>query len=90
VACAACPRTAGTDTGASLYLFACYLGSSVFGGLAGRAWTLGAWPGVVALTLAILIVSGLLTARLRHTPSLDRRKAADKPSGRDLGGTGIR
>jgi len=56
---------------ASLYLFAYYLGSAVFGGLAGRAWTLGAWPGVVTLTLALLAVSGLLTTWLRHTRPLD-------------------
>jgi MFS transporter, YNFM family, putative membrane transport protein len=56
---------------ASLYLFAYYLGSSIFGSLAGRAWALDAWPGVVALTLALLLVSGLLTARLRRIPALD-------------------
>ena len=33
---------------ASLYLFAYYLGSSVFGNLAGHAWTIGGWPAVVA------------------------------------------
>jgi YNFM family putative membrane transporter len=55
---------------ASLYLFAYYLGSSVFGGLAGPAWTLAAWPGVVVLALILLAVSGLLTAWLRHTPPL--------------------
>jgi YNFM family putative membrane transporter len=56
---------------ASLYLFAYYLGSSIFGSLAGHAWTLGAWPAVVALTLALLVITGLLTAWLRHTPTLD-------------------
>jgi YNFM family putative membrane transporter len=55
---------------ASLYLFAYYVGSSVFGGLAGRAWTLGAWPAVVALALALLVISGLLAAWLRHTAAL--------------------
>ena len=29
---------------ASLYLFAFYLGSSVFGSLTGPAWTAGGWP----------------------------------------------
>jgi YNFM family putative membrane transporter len=56
---------------ASLYLFAYYLGSSIFGSLAGPAWTLGAWPAVAALALTLLLVSGLLTAWLRHIPSLD-------------------
>jgi MFS transporter, YNFM family, putative membrane transport protein len=55
---------------ASLYLFAYYLGSSVFGNLAGRAWTLGAWSAVVALALALLAVCGLLAVWLRHTPAL--------------------
>jgi YNFM family putative membrane transporter len=64
----------GSGQAASLYLFAYYLGSSVFGGLAGRAWAIGAWPGVVGLTLALLIVSGMLTVWLRHTPSLDPRQ----------------
>jgi YNFM family putative membrane transporter len=55
---------------ASLYLFAYYLGSSVFGSLAGHAWTLGAWPAVTALALTLLAITGLLTAKLRKTPAL--------------------
>jgi len=55
---------------ASLYLFAYYLGSSLFGSLAGPAWTLGAWPLVVALALALVVLTGLLTAWLRRTPAL--------------------
>jgi YNFM family putative membrane transporter len=56
---------------ASLYLFAYYLGSSVFGSLAGRAWTLAAWPAVVVLAAVLMAVCGLCAAWLRHTPSLD-------------------
>ena len=56
---------------ASLYLFAYYLGSSVFGSLAGQAWTIGAWPAVVVLSLALVAVTGLLAAGLRRIPSLD-------------------
>jgi MFS transporter, YNFM family, putative membrane transport protein len=56
---------------ASLYLFAYYLGSSIFGSLAGPAWTLGAWPAVAGLALGLLLASGLLTAWLRHIPALD-------------------
>ncbi|MCU1671374.1 MAG: major facilitator superfamily 1 [Blastococcus sp.] len=56
---------------ASLYLFAYYLGSSVFGSLAGRAWTVAAWPAVTALSLALVAVTGLLAAGLRRMPSLD-------------------
>ena len=55
---------------ASLYLFTYYLGSSVFGSLAGPAWTHGAWPAVAALALALLAASGLLAAWLRRIPSL--------------------
>ena len=55
---------------ASLYLFAYYLGSSVFGNLAGHAWTVGGWPAVVALALALLLISALLAVWLRHTPAL--------------------
>ena len=55
---------------ASLYLFAYYLGSSVFGSVAARAWTVAAWPGVVALTATLLLVTGGLTLTLRRMPSL--------------------
>ncbi len=56
---------------ASLYLFAYYLGSSVFGSITGRAWTVGGWPAVVALATGLLVVSALLALWLRNTPSLD-------------------
>lgn len=56
---------------ASLYLFAYYVGSSVFGTVAGRAWTVGAWPGVVLLSSALILITGLLALWLRRTPSLD-------------------
>ena len=55
---------------ASLYLFAYYLGSSVFGSVSGRAWALGAWPAVAALSVLLLAVSGLLSAWLRRIPPL--------------------
>ena len=60
----------GSAQAASLYLFAYYLGSSVFGNVAGRAWTMGAWPAVVALSVSLLVISGLLAAWLRRTPTL--------------------
>jgi MFS transporter, YNFM family, putative membrane transport protein len=56
---------------ASLYLFAYYLGSSVFGSLTGRAWTVGAWPAVVLLASTLVVITGLLALWLRRTPSLD-------------------
>jgi len=56
---------------ASLYLFAYYLGSSVFGSVTGRAWTDGGWPGVVLLAGALVLVTGLLAVWLVRIPSLD-------------------
>lgn len=66
---------------ASLYLFAYYLGSSVFGSLAGPAWTRGRWPAVAVLALALLLASGLLTAWLRRIPALDPDATWRGPAG---------
>ncbi|WP_091652741.1 MFS transporter [Micromonospora pallida] len=56
---------------AASYLFCYYLGASVFGSLAGHAWTAGGWPAVVALAVVLLVVAGLLAAWLRRTRPLD-------------------
>ncbi|HET8595238.1 MAG TPA: MFS transporter [Intrasporangium sp.] len=56
---------------ASLYLFAYYLGSSVFGSLSGQVWSTGHWRGVVVLTLGLVAVVAVLTVLLHVTPSLD-------------------
>lgn len=55
---------------ASLYTVTYYLGSSVFGSLSAQAWTGSGWPGVVALTVLLLVVTGALALRLRATRSL--------------------
>ena len=55
---------------ASLYTVTYYLGSSVFGSLSAQAWTAAGWPGVVALTVLLLVVTGALALRLRATRSL--------------------
>jgi len=55
---------------ASLYLFAYYLGSSVFGSLTGQAWSVAAWPGVVLLAGGLFVVTGVLALWLRRTPPL--------------------
>jgi surface polysaccharide O-acyltransferase-like enzyme len=66
------PRRRGRiGQAASIHLFAFYLGSSIFGSLTGRAWTVGTWPAVVLLASALFLASGLLAMWLRHTPSLD-------------------
>jgi YNFM family putative membrane transporter len=61
---------ASTAQAASLYLFTYYLGSSVFGSLAGTAWAEAAWPGVAGLAAILLCVAGTLALRLRGTPAL--------------------
>ncbi|MDN5716422.1 MAG: MFS transporter [Janibacter sp.] len=61
---------ASASQAASLYLFTYYLGSAVFGTIAGLAWTHGHWPGVVALSLVLLAATAGLTVLLRRTPPL--------------------
>ncbi|MDO4783486.1 MAG: MFS transporter [Propionibacteriaceae bacterium] len=58
----------GPGQAASFYLFSYYLGAGVLGGLAGPAWSAGAWPGVLALvgglwvlTLGLAVLLGRLT-----------------------------
>ena len=60
----------GTGQAASLYLFAYYLGSSVFGGVAGTAWGAGGWNPVVLLSLVLVLVGLGLSLALRRMPSL--------------------
>ncbi|WP_328470962.1 MFS transporter [Actinoplanes sp. NBC_00393] len=55
---------------ASLYLFAYYAGSSVFGSLAGTAWSAGGWPGVVLLASIFVAAGGGLALGLRRVPVL--------------------
>lgn len=58
---------------ASLYTFTYYLGSSVFGSLGAKAWSDVGWPGVVALTVTLLLVTGALALRLRASRPLPAR-----------------
>lgn len=55
-----------TAQAASLYLFAYYAGSSVFGSLAGTAWSAAGWPAVVVMSTALMTVAGLGALRLRR------------------------
>lgn len=55
---------------ASLYTFTYYLGAAVFGSLGAQAWTGFGWTGVVAVTVALLVVTGGLAMLLRTTRSL--------------------
>jgi YNFM family putative membrane transporter len=61
---------------ASLYLFAYYAGSSIFGSLSGTAWSLGSWPAVVLLGSVFVLVSGGLAAGIRRVPALATPGAA--------------
>ncbi|GGF50520.1 putative transporter [Marmoricola endophyticus] len=55
---------------ASLYLVGFYLGSSLFGTVAGPAWSAAGWAGVVGLSLALLVLTAALSGFLRRTPAL--------------------
>ncbi|MEV6343216.1 MFS transporter [Actinoplanes sp. NPDC051851] len=55
---------------ASLYLFAYYAGSSIFGSLSGTAWSAASWPGVVLLAAVFVTVGGVLALALRRIPAL--------------------
>jgi YNFM family putative membrane transporter len=59
-----------TGQAASLYLFTYYLGSTVFGSIAGQAWASGGWPAVVALAALLVGAVGGLALWLRRTPSV--------------------
>ncbi|MEV0795631.1 MFS transporter [Kribbella sp. NPDC050459] len=59
----------GTGQASSMYLFAFYLGSSVFGGLAGTAWSHAGWTGVAGEAGALFLVTLILAGLLRNVPS---------------------
>ncbi|WP_374454034.1 MFS transporter [Nocardioides sp.] len=63
---------AGASTGqaAAFYLFAYYVGSSVFGNLGSTAWTHAGWGGVVALATGLLLTAAAMVTVLRKTPAL--------------------
>jgi YNFM family putative membrane transporter len=64
-------RAAGSAGQASaLYLLAYYAGSSIAGPLAGTAWTMDHWNGVLAIAGLMLAVALLVSLRLRRTPPL--------------------
>jgi MFS transporter, YNFM family, putative membrane transport protein len=63
---------AGVSTGqaASFYLFAYYVGASVFGNLGSVAWSRAGWSGVVALASVLLLTVCAMVVVLRRTPAL--------------------
>ena len=70
-----------TAQAASLYLFAYYLGSSVFGGLAGTAWASGGWPAVMVLAGALMLIAFAVSLALRRMPSLRERQGSGSFAG---------
>lgn len=58
----------GTGQASSLYLFSFYLGSSVFGGLAGTAWSHAGWTGVALEAGALFLVTLVLAVLLKSVP----------------------
>ena len=64
-------RAAGSAGQASaLYLLAYYAGSSIAGPLAGTAWTMDHWNGVLTIAGLMLALALLVALRLRRTPPL--------------------
>ena len=61
---------ASASQAAALYLFAYYVGSSVFGSLGSSAWEAAGWPGVSGVALALLLTAALVARRLRRIPAL--------------------
>jgi YNFM family putative membrane transporter len=62
------PDSGGTGLAVSMYLFAYYVGSSVFGGLAGGAWTLGRWPAVASLAGCLVVLGTLFSLVVGRSP----------------------
>ena len=58
----------GIGQAASLYLVSYYLGASLFGGLAGAAWSSGGWPLVAALCGTLTLGTLALSLFLRTVP----------------------
>jgi YNFM family putative membrane transporter len=58
----------GIGQAASLYLVSYYLGASIFGGLAGTAWSTGGWPLVAALCGTLTLGTLVLSLFLRTVP----------------------
>lgn len=70
VAARSMARGGGAGQAASLYLFAYYLGSSIFGGLVGFAWERFHWAGVTIFVGGLWIVALLLALLLRRIPAV--------------------
>ncbi|HHU38284.1 MAG TPA: MFS transporter [Propionibacterium sp.] len=58
----------GTGMAGAMYLAFYYFGSSVFGAMAGSAWSAAGWPGVAALSGALAVAALLLALSMRGVP----------------------
>lgn len=61
---------------ASLYLFAYYVGSSLFGSLGGLFWSRFGWPGILALVTGLTLAALFLASRLM---AREGRELRDQP-----------
>jgi len=59
----------GIGQAASLYLVSYYVGASIFGGLAGTAWSAGGWPAVAALCGTLTAGTLALSLFVRTVPA---------------------
>ncbi|MDQ2754987.1 MAG: MFS transporter [Actinomycetota bacterium] len=71
----------GTGQASSLYLFAYYLGSSVFGAVSGLAWSGGGWDLVVLVVGGLFVLALGCALALRRVPSLLERRGDEEPPG---------
>ena len=71
----------GTGQASSFYLFAYYLGSSVFGAVSGLAWSSGGWDLVVAVVGGLFVLALGCALGLRWVPSLLQRRHDGEPVG---------
>lgn len=58
----------GTGMAGAMYLAFYYFGSSVFGALAGSAWSAAGWPGVAGLSGCLVAVALALAVSMRWVP----------------------
>ena len=61
-------RGRGTGMAGSLYLAFYYAGSSVWGAVAGTAWSWGGWVAVAAVSGGLVLIAWVLALSMRRVP----------------------
>lgn len=69
----------GTGMAGALYLAFYYVGSSVFGALAGNAWSWAGWPAVASLTGVLVLASLGAALSMRWVPPIPAPDARGEP-----------